>query len=344
MTPLRSPEGAIRVLLAEDSTTAREQLASMIRSDPQLTLVGEAKNGMEAVEMTRRLRPHVVVMDVEMPLMDGFAATKRIMTENPTPIVIVSASMDRSQIEISMRALNAGAVTVLQKPDGFGINGSDHGGQFLLTVKAMADLKLVRHWQPRSPLQEPKRNGKETRVIAIAASTGGPAVLQQILSHLPYYPHPILVVQHISRGFVSGMASWLSATAALDIVIAADGEVMKPGTVYLAPDDFHLGVGSRERIRVSAEAPVSGFRPSATYLFESVAKVFGSASVGVILTGMGTDGVQGLRAIRHSGGHVIAQDEASCVVFGMPGEAVREQLPHLVLPPSLIAEKLMEIV
>lgn len=338
------PGPAIRVVIADDSATMRERVAGMIRADPQLVLVGEAKNGMEAVEMTRRLRPHVVVMDVDMPVLDGFAATKRIMTENPTPIVIVSASMDISQMEISMRALNAGAVTVLPKPDGMGANGVDPTGQFLLTVKAMADLKLVRHWEPRLRPKEPRRNGHETRAIAIAASTGGPAVLQQILSQLPYYPHPILVVQHISRGFVNGMASWLSATAALDIVIASDGETMKPGTVYLAPDDFHLGVGSRERIRVSAEPPIAGFRPSATYLFESVAKVFGSTSVGVILTGMGTDGVQGLRAIRQSGGRVIAQDEASCVVFGMPGEAVREQLPHLVLPPSRIAEKLMEIV
>jgi two-component system chemotaxis response regulator CheB len=335
---------AIRVVIAEDSVTMREELVAIIRSDPQLRVVGEAKNGIEAVELTRRLRPHVVVMDVQMPLMDGFAATKRIMTENPTPIVIVSGSMNDSQVEISMRALHAGAVTVLPRPARFPSGVDDDSGQFLLTLKALADLKLVRHWPARSASVKTKPNGKESRVIAIAASTGGPAALQQILSQLPYFPHPILVVQHISKGFVNGMASWLSSSAALEIVIASDGEAMRPGTVYLAPDNLHMGVNGRERIYISADPPIAGFRPSANYLFESVAKGFGAASTAVILTGMGCDGVEGLRAIRNAGGRVIAQDEASCVVFGMPGAAVREQLPDMVLSPSRIAETLMEMI
>ncbi len=341
----------IRVLVAEDSTTARELLVEILQADPEVQVVGWAKDGIEALELTRRLRPDVVTMDVQMPRMDGFEATKRIMVEAPTPIVIVSASLDGREVAVSMHALRAGALTVLEKSAGPHAADFDEARRrFVQTVKAMAQVKVVRRWperplEGRLPERPPARAGVRARGVAIAASTGGPAALHRLLSELPgEFPVPILVVQHMAHGFVGGLAAWLNSTSLLTVKVAENGEPLAPRTVYLAADDRHLGVSGRGTAILSHAPPVEGFRPSGTVLFESVAQAFGASAVALILTGMGQDGVDGLKAVRQAGGHVIAQDEGSSVVFGMPGAAVAAGLVDVALPLDAMASRLIEIV
>lgn len=338
----------IRVLVAEDSVTARELLVGMLRSDPEIAVIGEAQDGLEAVTMTKRLRPDLVTMDIRMPRIDGFEATKRIMIEAPTPIVIVSGSVNVQEVEVSMHALRAGAVALLPKPRGPRSPGFDgEAAQFLATIKSMAQVKVVRHWAPRPShrpaIVVPPVDHRNVRLIAIAASTGGPAALQRLLADLPgdLVP-PIVVVQHIARGFVEGMARWLNLTSSLQVKVAEADEPLSAGTVYLAPDQRHLGVAGG-RIRLSDGEPVDGFRPSASHLFASAAREYGPSMVAVILTGMGQDGLEGLRTARAAGALIVAQDEETSVVFGMPGVAVAASLTHAVLPLPAIAPHLNEI-
>ena len=343
----------IRVLVADDSATARALLVGILSSAPGIVVVGEARDGLEAVTLTQRLKPSLVTMDLHMPRMDGFAATKEIMVTAPTPIVIATGSNQAAEVATAIRALNAGALAVLKKPPAPGARGFEEARQKLVsTVEAMAHVKVVRHWRlPVSPAvagSAPSPGAPHrvvrARVVAIATSTGGPAALQGLLSALPGdFSVPILVVQHITRGFTSGLAAWLNTSCRLRVKIAEDGEPLAPQTVYVAPDDRHLGVSKSLNVALSAAAPVGGFRPSGTFLFESAARAFGPTVVAVILTGMGDDGVAGLRAARQGGGRVIAQDEESCVVFGMPGAAIAAGLVEQVLPLDKIAPRLVQL-
>lgn len=335
----------IRVLIAEDSPTTLELLSQMLDGDPELCVVGAAQNGAEAVELTERLRPDVVVMDIHMPVLDGFGATQRIMIEFPTPIVLVSAFLDLKSVDSSLRALKLGALAVLEKPPSpLAAGFSEARDRFVGTVRAMAQVKVVRRWpsaSPAVPLSSEPVQTTSTRLIAIAASTGGPAALLRILSDLPVpLSVPVLIVQHMAPGFMAGLASWLSGGSGLSVRVPLTDEPLLAGIVYLAPDDHHLGLADRRTVRVSREPPCNGFRPSGTALFESVARVYGAAAVGVILTGMGDDGLLGLRALKQSGARIVAQDEASSVVFGMPAAAIAEGLPDHTLPLELIGPRL----
>jgi two-component system chemotaxis response regulator CheB len=217
----------------------------------------------------------------------------------------------------------------------------------------MSQVKVVRHWRSMhtpskaTPSRKRPASGSSVpgKVVAIATSTGGPAALYRLFSDLPGdFPAPILVVQHITRGFVAGLVDWLNKAAGVRVKLAERGEPLKPSTGYLAPDDFHLGVTAQGEVVLAADPPVGGFRPSGTYLFESAARAYGAAAVAVILTGMGEDGVEGLRAVRQAGGRILAQDEASSVIFGMPGAAVAAGLADQVLPLADIPSRLMEVV
>ena len=374
----------IRVLVADDSATARGLIVAILRNDPELQIVAEAEDGVKAVELTQKLRPDVVTMDLRMPRMDGLAASKEIMITAPTPIIIVTASQDGQEVEVAMNALRVGAVSVLQKPPGPESPAFEEEARRLVsTVKAMAQVKVVRHWRNTPGVRDQGsgviNHGSEVRsqdsgirsgqsadtllapdllrkqgdsttksraeVVAIATSTGGPAALHQLFSQLPGdFPVPILVVQHITRGFTPGLGIWLNTSCSLQVGIAQQGESLRPHTVYLAPDDRHLGVSNRNTIALSDDPPLGGFRPSGSFLFESVARVFGSSAIALILTGMGEDGVNGLRAVRRAGGRIIAQDEKSSVIFGMPGAAVAARLTDMVLPIEGIARRLLELV
>lgn len=337
----------IRILVAEDSKTTRSLLVSILRADSEVQVVGEANDGFEAVELTRRLRPDVITMDLRMPRLDGFDATRQIMVESPTPIVIVSASVDSRDVTTSLFALKAGALAVAPTPPGpEDPDFAEAARRFVTTIKAMSQVKVVRRWAPpRRESYQPQlftRAEACPRVLAVAASTGGPAALARILSELPGdFPAPILAVQHMAQGFMEGLAGWLNTTANLRVKIAEDGEPALPRIVYLAPDVRHLGVSHNgQAIRISNDPPIGGFKPSATYLFDSVSRAFGSAALALILTGMGQDGVAGLRRVRELGGRVIAQDERTSVVFGMPGAAAAAGVVNLTLPLGQMAARI----
>lgn len=347
----------IRVLVADDSPTARALLVQILSSDPEIRVVGEARNGVEAVEMTRRIKPDLVTMDVHMPQMDGLEATREIMATAPTPIVIVTGSTQAREVESSMATLRLGALDVLVKPPSPDAPGFEAAARDLVAmVKAMAQVKVVRHWRPSSPAV-PKappsrptapgrvRAGSEPshrQVVAVATSTGGPGALHKLLLGLPPdFGFPIVAVQHITPGFTAGLAAWLGSVCPVRVKVAQEGEVLRPGTAYLAPDDCHLGVSIRGAVALSDAPPVGGFRPSGTFLFESVARAYGGTAVAVILTGMGDDGVEGLRAVRRAGGLIVAQDEATSVIFGMPGAAIAAGLADAVLPIGAIAPYLV---
>jgi two-component system chemotaxis response regulator CheB len=335
----------IRVLLAEDSAVTREYLGYVLDEDPGLTVVGVATNGREAVELAERLRPDVIVMDVHMPVLDGYDATREIMQRAPTPIVMATASSSREETRGAFSALEAGALVLLDKPPGpFDPDHRQAVQELIRTVKLMAEVKVVRHWAPRAVNGTARAAASVTtaaRIVAIGASTGGPQVLAAVLGGLPRpLEVPVVLVQHISEGFIGGFAEWLGSRTAMDVVLAVPGSALRRGTVHVAGGDGHLEVTSDGRLARTGGPPVNGFRPSITCLFDSVAAAYGRAAVGVLLTGMGRDGADGLRRMREAGARTIAQDEATSVVYGLPGEAVRLDAATDVLAPDAIAQAL----
>lgn len=339
----------MRALIVESPRVA-QTIADVLRREPDIEICAIAGTGPEGVAAAVRLKVDIIIMGIQLPQMDGFEATKEIMIEAPTPIVIVADDRNAAQVEISMRALRAGALSVIPVPEAGELReGEAARRQFVQTIRLMAGVKVVRRWRrvagspPTASEQRTSAStsARRTGVIAIAASTGGPAALQRILADLPAsFPVPILAVQHISHGFISGMVDWLNTVCSLKIRVASDGQRIEPHTVYFAGDDRHLGLFSRDLLQVSDSVPLDGFRPSANYLFSSAAQQFGQAAVGVVLTGMGRDGTDGLLALRKAGGRVIAQDEATSVVFGMPGSAVSAGVVHEVLPLQEISSRL----
>ncbi len=341
----------VRVLVAEDSAVTREYLMHILSQDPTLEVTGAARNGLEAVAQVERLRPDVVLMDIHMPGMDGYDATKRIMERAPTPIVMVSSVLSHDEIAMTFKALEAGALTVLNKPDGPGHPGSARASVHIReTVKLMASVKVVHRWPKRSPPAFPplppiRKTRSKARLIALGASTGGPTVMAEILADLPgSLPIPILAVQHIAPGFVSGLAEWLAHNTLLRVKLAEDGESTRAGTVYLAPSGSQMGISRDSRIRLTGGPAEQEFCPSISHLFQSVAESFGSSAIGVLLSGMGQDGAAGLMELDRTGGVTVAQDEDTCVIFGMPGEAVRLGAAQYVLPPRQISELLRSLI
>ncbi len=346
-------KGSIRVLVVDDSQIVRQILISMIETEPGFQVVGQARDGEEAIRLTARLRPDVITMDIRMPRLDGLEAIRRIMSTTPTPIVVVASSAYETDRNVAFAAIEAGALTVVEKPAG--ITPKAYAAvrhQLITTIRLMSDVQVVtlKHPVPRLEEIAPPSEQRalpvqwqidKTQLIAIAASTGGPGILREILSALPAdLSIPILAVQHITPGFSQGFAQWLDSETPLQVSLAQDGEHVRPGHVLIAPDDTHLTVTSAGIVRLDKLPPIKGQRPSATRLFESVARSYGAASVGVVLTGMGDDGADGLEALHHAGAHIIAQDEQSCVVFGMPKAAIERGVVDRVMPPDKIASVL----
>ena len=343
----------IKVLVVEDSPVVREFLVHVLGADSDIHIVGTASDGEEAIEAVRRLQPDVITMDIHMPKMDGLEATRRIMETHPAPIVIVSGSTDPHDVAEMFRATEAGAVAILRRPAGFGHPEHEAAVKELVqTVKLMAEVKVVRRW-PRmrreAALARPAESVSGLRpmkvgVVVLGASTGGPQVLQTILAGLPGdFPAPVLIVQHIAVGFVQGFVEWLAQSSALPVRLAAHGETILPGHVYVAPDKFQMKVAQGGRIILSQEAPENGLRPSVSCLFRSVAEVYGGNAVTGLLTGMGRDGAEELKLLREKGAVTFVQDKDSSVVFGMPGEAIKLNAAMLVLPPEKIAPLLASL-
>jgi two-component system, chemotaxis family, protein-glutamate methylesterase/glutaminase len=346
----------LRILIVDDSPVARNLLKEILGSEPGFEVVGEALNGAEAVSMVEELKPDIVTMDVQMPRMNGYAATREIMTTHPTPIVVVSGSMGQEDVEKSMQSLDAGALTVIGKPPS---PASPHFEEqcavLVSTLRTMAAVKVIRRHRSRDSADSPREDfyarvdslnlRARPRLVTIAASTGGPQALRAILETLPLsFPVPIVIVQHISPGFTQGLIDWLNGATAIEVTAATAGQKLKAGFAYIALEDFHCGVTAAGTIVQIDRAPLGGFRPSATVLFESASREFGQSHLAVILTGMGTDGVDGLRSVRQTGGAVIAQAEASCVVYGMPKAAIDAGLANAVIPLAAIGAELIRVV
>jgi two-component system, chemotaxis family, protein-glutamate methylesterase/glutaminase len=346
---MSDPRRTLRVLVVDDSPVARRLIVQILSSDPELRVIAEAQNGDEAVRLAIRDSPDVIVMDIVMPSMDGLEATRRIMEVAPTPILLVSATYDGRDLSKSFQALEAGALTLAVKPRGPRASTFESEAAALaVTVKLMADVKLVRRRPagasdpPALPRASVRARSESVEIIAVAGSTGGPAAIATILTALPAStPVPIVLVQHITAGFHQGLVEWLDRVAPLSVRLARDRMPLRAGEVLVAPPGAHLGVSRGARVALSRDPPISGHRPSATHLFRSVASAYGASAVGAILTGMGEDGVAGLRMLKQAGGLVLAQDEATSVVYGMPRKAVSLGIVDDVLPIDQMAGALI---
>ncbi|MBI5017552.1 MAG: chemotaxis-specific protein-glutamate methyltransferase CheB [Deltaproteobacteria bacterium] len=337
----------IRVMIVDDSRMVRRILREILESDPEVRVIEEAEDGAEAVEKCVALGPDVVLMDIQMPVMDGLQAVEAIMRERPTPVIILSATVSPGEVKSAFRAVRAGAFEALAKPEGvtsprvYAAVAAD----LLARVKLYARVGRRKGWgaeemeapQLRMPAASP-------RVVGIGASTGGPRTVQAILSALPpAFPCPILVVQHISLGFTRGFASWLQRETNREVKIVERSERLVKGSVYLATDGNHLEVRGGMAV-LTQVPPVNACRPSVDVLFSSLAREYGSYAVAVLLTGMGRDGANGAAAVRGAGGEVVVQDEESCVVFGMPKAAIDLGAASRVVPARLVPRTLAEIV
>ncbi|MCJ2045221.1 chemotaxis-specific protein-glutamate methyltransferase CheB [Methylobacterium sp. J-078] len=342
-------------MLVEDSLVVRQLLIHIVGRDPRLEVVAAVASGEEALATIGQTRPDVVSMDIRLPGIDGLETTRRIMAERPTPIVVIADSIEDSSLRISMNALRAGALSVVEKPVATTHAGYDAVATEICTqLRIMAAVPVIRRrpigseWAGRSaapaPVAAALRVPEAASVLALAASTGGPPALARVIGGLPAsYPLPVLVVQHMGGAFMEGFAAWLNGVVGLAVSVARDGERAEAGHVYVAPGDRHLELGPAGHLRITDAAPVGGQRPAATALFRSVARHAGGRGVGVLLTGMGEDGATGLLDMRQAGALTIAEDESTAVVFGMPAAAIRLSAAGTVLPLDRIAAHLARL-
>ena len=338
-----------RVLVVEDSVTVRKRLVDALLADPDIELVGEAEDGKQAVELCRLRRPDVITMDMMMPVMSGLAATEYIMAHQPTPILIVSASINRGELFKIYDALAAGAVDVLEKPQGNECDGAWER-RLLSAVKLVAKIKVITH--PRARLELKRRAAcaaapavQSFDIVAIGASTGGPGAVVEVLRKLPpRFQVPVLVVVHMNSPFGSAFTDWLDAQIDRRVVNPENGASVASATgrVIVAPTDRHLVVRERHMF-LTRDQERHSCRPSVDVLFESIASDYGASAAACLLTGMGKDGALGLLKIREAGGVTIAQDEASSVIYGMPREAIALGAAIHVLPIGEIGPRLASL-
>jgi len=361
----------IKVLIVDDSPTVREYLRHIIGTDAELEVAGTARDGDEAVSLVQKLHPDVVTMDIQMPRMNGYEATRKIMETHPVPIVVVSSTVVPEQVTNTFRAIKAGAVAVLEKPKGPGHPESKRmASKIIQIVKLMSEVKVVTRYGAankqmvrkarvvsdmpskiglgtggRPALDSLRKRAEESmcrtrkiKVVAIGASTGGPPVIRTILSSLTEdFPAPILLVQHIAPGFIQGMTEWLGREIALPVQIPRHGDHVTAGRAYFAPDGYHMGITGKGEIVLSKGSPINGLRPSVSHFFQSVAEAYGETAAGILLTGMGKDGAPELKMMRERGALTIAQNKESSVVHGMPGEAIKLGAATHIFSPEEIA-------
>jgi two-component system, chemotaxis family, protein-glutamate methylesterase/glutaminase len=333
-------ERPIRVLVADDSALFRELLSQVVVAEPGFEVVAVAADGNAAAALARSLKPDVITMDLNMPDADGFSGIARIMAETPTPILVLTANRAET---VGFRALSLGALDILEKPHA--TTDLEQYGQLLRSrLRLLTGVKVIRHLRGlRERRHAPSRAAVRPEVVVVGASLGGPRALAALLRALPAdFPAPIAVVQHIADGFTAGLASWLATETRLTVREAREGDRLVAGLVVLAPTGRHLLVGDGVA-RLSDAPPVDTFKPSVSPLFASAARAYGPRACGVILTGMGSDGAMGLRAIKDAGGPTLAQDEATSAVFGMPRAAIQLGAVDRVLPIDEIPRALVEL-
>lgn len=348
----------VRVLLADDSSLAREMLREILQQEPWIEVVGEAVNGREAVDKARLLKPNLITLDLEMPILSGMDTITAIMRDKAVPILVVSGVADAQK---AYEAVRRGALDVVSKPDASPASISE----FVAKVRMLAGVPVITHIRPSAdlsctpppqqaipaplfssrPVARASSPGQGSqRVFAIACSTGGPQVLATLLPLLPTnFPCPVLVAQHISEGFASGMADWLAGLCKLPVRLAVNGEAVCPGVIYISPAEYHCTVSVSRRIVFVERAEHDVYRPSCDRLLESVAEVYRADAVGIILTGMGRDGTLGIARIHGYGGITLGQDAATSLIYGMNRCAIEAGTVQRVLSDTAIAAEMLKL-
>ena len=351
----------IKVFLVDDSPVALIVLKRILAASPEVEVVGAAHAAKEALSLIPKMKPDVICTDFHMPHMNGLEFTREIMANFPRPILVISTAVQPSDTYTVFQLLNAGAIDVFPKPKNGLLRENSPAAQDLIRkIKILSGVKVFTRRNP-TPASSPRGNSspkfppafppissaptsasKGVRMVGVGASTGGPQALHAVLTRLPAgLPVPVVCVQHISEGFLQGLVNWLNVQCSLPVQIARSGEIPQNGTVYFAPERYHLEVDRQGRFLYTSSPPLAGHRPSVTVTLQSLARYYGDRSVGILLTGMGRDGADGMAAIAQSGGMTIAQDEASSVVFGMPKEAIALGAVQQVLSVDAIASALL---
>lgn len=367
----------IRVVIVDDSVLVCRLLTKILERDPAIRVVGTAHNGQDAIRMVCELRPNVVTMDVQMPGMDGLETTEHLMAFCPTPILVVSATLQGREVDITFKMLGAGALEVVEKPSASDMTSLERSGNDLIRrIKVLSRVKVVTHLRGRRRPASPQESAKpvalpelHTQVAAsvhtsgrgilphslppekpsriplvvIGASTGGPRIVHRILSDLPAdVPAAFIVVQHIAEGFSEGMTDWLQASCKLPVFQAREGHRLQMGEVVIVPDQHNLIFTAEGKVRLT-QSPILLQQPSVDITMQSAAEIFDHLAVGVLLTGMGRDGAHGMLAIRRHRGYTIAQDEGSCAIYGMPRAAVQLNAVRETLTPAQIGPRLVTL-
>jgi len=346
----------IKTMLVDDSPIAITILKRMLAKSTEIEVVATAGNGKEALTLIPQIKPDVICTDLHMPVMDGLEFTKEVMAKHPLPILLVSVSALEGSIN-AFEAIEAGAVDVFLKPRAsFALDYERLAPELISKIKILSGVRVFRRRRPapipevgisvirglKSTINLPKST---VSVIVIGASTGGPPALQTILAKLPAnFPLPIICIQHINEGFLQGLVDWLSSQSKMKVEIVKSGEAPQAGTVYFPKEDTHLKIDGTGRFVLSPEPPFDGHRPSVTVTMRSLAQYYGNAVLGVLLTGMGTDGAKGLLDVKKAGGITIAQDEASSIVFGMPKAAIALGAAGYIVPLDEIGPMILNFI
>ena len=338
----------IKVLIVEDTQVGQTLLKGLLSYDPRFGIIGLVTNGKQAVEFIAHNRPDVVSMDIYMPVMDGVDATRLIMENTPVPIVIVSSAYDSSEVMMSFRILEAGALTIMPRPFGPGHPQFEQTARnYRNTLKMMSEVTVKSRIRTKPKVEQhqalvPQSPVSPCKIIAIGASAGGPQITQVILNGLPKgLSVPIIIVQHIDLHFAEGYRDWLGNTTHLPVHIARNDETMIAGHVYLPPGDRHIGIKKEGIIAVGDDLPIKGLRPAVSYLFNSLCKVYGASAMAILLSGMGTDGAIEMKLLYDMGAFTIAQDAESSLVHGMPGEAIRLGGASRIMNPEEIIKEIL---
>jgi two-component system chemotaxis response regulator CheB len=349
-----------RVMVIDSERTQREQLIALLSSHEKMHVVATATTCNDAIAMIKSHSPDIAIIGHWPPILNALEVTQCIMELCPVPIIIITGSGSAGEVASTFDAMTAGALAVMPRPDSSPITENRSGRELLQTVRLMAEVRVVRRWPKKNlpPSYEgsssyeglssapatTSKNKPGLRIVAVGASTGGPLALATLFAGLPKdFIAPIVVVQHMAVGFMRGFVDWLAPSSALPVHIATKGEFLFPGHIYMAPDNAHMTVTRHNRIDLSPRPADNGIQPSVACLFRSVAEIYGNSAAAVLLTGMGRDGAAELLLLKQKGGITFAQDKASSIVHGMPGEAIRLGGATYIQTPTEIAAALTKM-